>query len=119
MPQELLFVFGLGWGVVGAALAPAIGQYVGLAVMVGLLIREKALFAADLRHIPTLAEVAPLLKVRAQCTARALGWGCLLLLSAQGLLCFSTHSLQAAHQQAHGQSHMLGVPMVTWKDLPL
>ena len=35
--QELLFVFGLDWGVVGAALAPAIGQYVGLAVMVGLL----------------------------------------------------------------------------------
>ncbi len=61
--QELLFVFGLKWGVVGAALAPAIGQYVGLAVMVGLLIREKALFAKDLASIPTLAECTPLLQV--------------------------------------------------------
>jgi Na+-driven multidrug efflux pump len=63
-PQELLFVFGLNWGVMGAALAPAIGQYVGLAVMVGLLVREKALFAGDLGHVPTLQEVTPLLKVR-------------------------------------------------------
>ena len=61
--QELLFVFGLKWGVVGAALAPAIGQYVGLAVMVGLLIKEKALFAEDLSSIPTLKEVTPLLQV--------------------------------------------------------
>jgi Na+-driven multidrug efflux pump len=63
IPQELLFVFGLKWGVMGAALAPAIGQYVGLAVMVGLLVREKALFAGDLRHVPTLQEVTPLLQV--------------------------------------------------------
>lgn len=35
----------------------------GLAVMVGLLVREKALFAADLRHVPTLEEVKPLLQV--------------------------------------------------------
>lgn len=63
--QELLFVFALDWGVVGAALAPAIGQYVGLAVMVGLLIREKALYAADLRHVPTMTEVMPLLQVSA------------------------------------------------------
>ena len=62
-PQELLFVFGLNWGVMGAALAPAIGQYVGLAVMVWLLVREKALFAGDLGHVPTLQEVTPLLQV--------------------------------------------------------
>lgn len=48
----------------GAALAPAIGQYVGLAVMVWLLVREKALFAGDLGHVPTLQEVTPLLQVR-------------------------------------------------------
>lgn len=65
--QELLFVFGLKWGVVGAALAPAIGQYVGLAVMVGLLIKEKALFAEDLSSIPTLKEVTPLLQVSSHC----------------------------------------------------
>ena len=47
----------------GAALAPAIGQYVGLAVMVWLLVREKALFAGDLGHVPTLQEVKPLLQV--------------------------------------------------------
>ena len=69
--QELLFVFGMKWGVVGAALAPAIGQYVGLAVMVGLLIREKALFAKDLASIPTLAECTPLLQVSTRCTPRA------------------------------------------------
>jgi hypothetical protein len=48
----------------GAALAPAIGQYVGLAVMVWLLVREKALFVGDLGHVPTLQEVSPLLQVR-------------------------------------------------------
>ena len=63
LAQELLFVFGLNWGVMGAALAPAIGQYVGLAVMVGLLLREKALYAGDLGHVPTLQEVTPLLQV--------------------------------------------------------
>lgn len=60
-------MFGLKWGVVGAALAPAIGQYVGLAVMVGLLIKEKALFAEDLSSIPTLKEVTPLLQVSSHC----------------------------------------------------
>lgn len=64
LAQELLFVFGLNWGVVGAALAPAIGQYVGLAVMVSLLLREKVLFARHLQRIPTFAEVKPLLQVR-------------------------------------------------------
>ena len=39
----------------------------GLAVMVGLLIREKALFTADLAQIPSLPEVMPLLKVTLHC----------------------------------------------------
>lgn len=64
LAQEVLFVFGLNWGVVGAALAPAIGQYVGLAVMVSLLIREKVLFTRHLQRIPTFSEVKPLLQVR-------------------------------------------------------
>jgi Na+-driven multidrug efflux pump len=61
---ELLFVVVLGWGVVGAALAPAIAQYCGLAVMLGLLIREKALLPEHWKQPPSISSVMPLLKVR-------------------------------------------------------
>lgn len=61
---EVVFVLVLKWGVVGAALAPAIAQYFGLAVMLGLLIREKALLPEHCRQLPSLASVVPLLRVR-------------------------------------------------------
>lgn len=60
---ELVFVLGLGWGVVGAALAPMIAQYCGLVVMLGLLLREKAILPEHCTRLPSIASIMPLLKV--------------------------------------------------------
>lgn len=95
---ELLFVFGLNWGVVGAALAPAIGQYVGLAVMVGLLMREKVLFGRHLRRIPTLSEVKPLLQKGLPLGAVNLlvlpvVVGCTSLVTALGVTALAAHTI--------------------------
>jgi putative MATE family efflux protein len=95
---ELLFVFGLNWGVMGAALAPAIGQYVGLAVMVWLLVREKALFVGDLGHVPTLQEVTPLLQKGLPLGAVNLlvlpvVVGCTSLVTALGVTALAAHTI--------------------------
>ena len=60
---EIVLVSVLGWGVVGAALAPAIGQYCGLVVMLTLLFRERALLPEHFTSPPSLASIMPLLKV--------------------------------------------------------
>ena len=60
---EIVLVSVLGWGVVGAALAPAIGQYCGLVVMLTLLFRERALLPEHFATPPSLASIMPLLKV--------------------------------------------------------
>ena len=62
---EIVLVSVLGWGVVGAALAPAIGQYCGLVVMLTLLFRERALLPEHFTSPPSLASIMPLLKVNA------------------------------------------------------
>ncbi len=62
---EIVLVSVLGWGVVGAALAPAIGQYCGLVVMLVLLFRERALLPEHFTSPPSLASIMPLLKVSA------------------------------------------------------
>ncbi len=62
---EIVLVSVLGWGVVGAALAPAIGQYCGLVVMLVLLFRERALLPEHFSSPPSLASIMPLLKVSA------------------------------------------------------
>ena len=60
---EIVLVSVLGWGVVGAALAPAIGQYCGLVVMLLLLFRERALLPEHFATPPSLASIMPLLRV--------------------------------------------------------
>ena len=66
---EVVLVSVLGWGVVGAALAPAVGQYCGLVVMLTLLFRERALLPEHFTSPPSLASIMPLLKVSASaCT---------------------------------------------------
>ena len=61
---DLVLMFGLGWGVAGAAAATAASQYVGIAAMLFLLARRGYFDPADLRHVPSLADIAPLLWVR-------------------------------------------------------
>lgn len=95
---ELIFVFGLDWGVVGAALAPAIGQYVGLAVIIALLMREKVLFGRHLWSLPTLSEVKPLLQKGLPLGAVNLlvlpvVVGCTSLVTALGVTALAAHTI--------------------------
>lgn len=61
--MDLIFIFGLGWGVAGAALATSFSQYVGVAAMLVLLHRRRILDFSDLRIVPSLSDIAPLLWV--------------------------------------------------------
>jgi Na+-driven multidrug efflux pump len=61
--MDIIFIFGLGWGVAGAALATSFSQYVGVAAMLVLLHRRRILDFADLRNVPSLSDIAPLLWV--------------------------------------------------------
>jgi Na+-driven multidrug efflux pump len=61
--MDIVLIFGLGWGVAGAALATSFSQYVGVAAMLALLHRRRILDFADLRIVPSLADIAPLLWV--------------------------------------------------------
>jgi MATE family multidrug resistance protein len=62
--MDIIFIFVFGWGVAGAALATSASQYVGMAAMLYLLNRKHILNFADLRHVPSISEIAPLLRVR-------------------------------------------------------
>ena len=66
--MDIIFIFVFGWGVAGAALATSASQYVGMAAMLYLLNKKRVLNFADLRHMPSISEIAPLLRV-----SRALG----------------------------------------------
>ncbi len=61
--MDILFIFGLGWGVAGAALATSVSQYVGVGAMLFLLHRKRILNFADMLRIPSIGDVAPLLRV--------------------------------------------------------
>ena len=59
----MLFMFGFGWGVAGAALATTLSQYVCFVVMFSLLWRNKILDPHHLLLRPVWAQWAPMLKV--------------------------------------------------------
>ena len=61
---DLFFVFVAGWGVVGAATAATVGQYVGLATMLCMLCWKGVLRLSDLKSLPSLRELAPMAQVR-------------------------------------------------------
>ena len=74
--MDIIFIFVLGWGVAGAARATSASQYVGMAAMLYLLKRRRILDFADLRHVPSISEIAPLLSVSCHvmlCTSPGLG----------------------------------------------
>ena len=50
---------GLNLGVVGAALAAVIGQWVSASILVVLLVRRKLMNVSDMMPLPSYAEVAP------------------------------------------------------------
>ncbi|DBB10527.1 TPA: hypothetical protein ACH3X3_002065 [Trebouxia sp. C0006] len=57
---DLFFVFVAGWGVIGAASAATIGQYVGLATMLFMLWRKGVLRLSDLKTLPSPRELLPM-----------------------------------------------------------
>ena len=68
---DLFFVFVAGWGVVGAASAATIGQYVGLATMLVMLCWKGVLRLSDLKTLPSRQELMPMAQVcrSSACTA--------------------------------------------------
>lgn len=56
---DLLFVFGLDWGVQGAGYAASISQWVGAITIVYALERKGQLFLEDLKALPRLKDAAP------------------------------------------------------------
>ena len=60
---DLFFVFVAGWGVVGAASAATIGQYVGLATMLCMLCWKGVLRLSDLKSLPAPKELIPMAQV--------------------------------------------------------
>lgn len=56
-------MFVLGWGVAGAALATSASQYASFAVMYYLMLKKGILQHQNMRTVPGLAQVLPILKV--------------------------------------------------------
>ncbi|CAL5221413.1 g3599 [Coccomyxa viridis] len=71
--MDIIFIFVFGWGVAGAALATSASQYVGMAAMLYLLNKKRVLNFADLRHMPSVSEIAPLLRSGLALSVRNLG----------------------------------------------
>jgi len=70
-------MFVLGWGVAGAALATSASQYASFAVMYYLMLKKGILQQQDMRTVPGLAQVMPILKVcRASLCALCCELGC-------------------------------------------
>lgn len=59
---DVALVFGLGWGVTGAALATSLSHWATLLVLLGAVMRKGYLRPADLARPPAWAEVAPMLR---------------------------------------------------------
>ncbi|KAA6423129.1 MAG: hypothetical protein FRX49_07116, partial [Trebouxia sp. A1-2] len=59
---DCFLMFVLGWGVAGAALATSASQYASFAVMYYLMLKKGILQQQDMRNVPGLAQVMPILK---------------------------------------------------------
>eukprot|EP00887_Chlorella_sp_A99_P007431 scaffold2.g7431.t1 len=59
---DVVLVFALGWGVVGAALATSLSHWLTLLILMGLVMQRGYLRSVDLRTRPRWAEVAPTMR---------------------------------------------------------
>lgn len=59
---DILLVFGLGWGVVGAALATSLSHWVTIAILFAMVVKKGYLRPNDLARPPTWQAVAPMLR---------------------------------------------------------
>lgn len=75
---DLFFVFVAGWGVVGAASAATIGQYVGLTTMLFMLHWKGVLRLSDLKSLPSPQELIPMAQVLSISACKMLRSGCTL-----------------------------------------
>merc|ERR1719263_1753446 len=69
---DVAFVFGLGWGVFGAAVASSLAQAVSLALLLVLLAHRGHLRPNDLRELPRAKEMAPVLLAGAAISTRSM-----------------------------------------------
>ena len=61
---DLFLMFGLGWGVAGAAIATSVSQYISFAILYWKMRTSKMLYASHVRDVPSRENVTPFLKVR-------------------------------------------------------
>ena len=57
-------MFGLGWGVAGAAIATSVSQYISFAILYWKMRTSQMLYASHVRDVPSRENVTPFLKVR-------------------------------------------------------
>ena len=69
---DVAFVFGLGWGVFGAAVASSLAQAASLALLLALLAHRGHLRPNDLRELPRAKEMAPVLLAGAALSTRSM-----------------------------------------------
>ena len=61
---DLFLMFGLGWGVAGAAIATSVSQYISFAILYWKMRTSQMLYASHVRDVPSRENVTPFLKVR-------------------------------------------------------
>ena len=61
---DIVLMFGLGWGVAGAAIATSISQYVTFGILYTKMRTSEMLYAVDVRGLPSREAISPLLMVR-------------------------------------------------------
>ena len=69
---DALFIFGLGWGAAGAGLATSAAQLLSLGAMLAALHRRGCLRARDVLHLPSAAEMAPMVFAGATLSTRSI-----------------------------------------------
>jgi len=69
---DIVLVFSLGWGVLGAALATSLSHWVTIGILFFMVVRKGLLRPADLARPPTLAAVSPMLKNGALLSTRSI-----------------------------------------------
>lgn len=61
---DLFLMFGLGWGVAGAALATSASQYISFGLLYARMLSKGMLLPEDMQRLPPWATVKPFLAVR-------------------------------------------------------
>ena len=94
---DVALVFGLGWGVVGAALATSLSHWVTLTILGGMVIAKGHLRLDDLLRVPAWRDVAPMLRSGVLLSTRSILAMSMLMWATKLIAAFGAVSL-AAHE---------------------